>query len=283
MRIISDTTCQVSVQQAENLDILLVANQIMLQEKTYKDYFDIDSPSIISKLENDFAKTSQPSVGDVMKLYEQTKPEDTIHITTGRGLSSAYDSACGIKNSMNAAHVEVFDSHSVAGVNHYITLLARKLDQANIPKSELITRLERSCSNSQSYVIPVNFQFLQKSGRLTVTAAVIGGLLKLKPILSQSPNKQKIDKFSIARTWNGALSTIVKDLIRNKVDSTYRIYVLHGDNQQAVDRAKQIIEREIPNADIISFMLSPAMITHGGPGCLVIQYVLKDTLDLHIY
>jgi DegV family protein with EDD domain len=280
MKIISDTTCQLSVPQAKELDILLVANQICLQEKSYKDYFDIDSLTLIKQLEDNFASTSQPAVGDIMELYEQTKNEDTIHITTGKGLSSEYDTACGIKASMDADHVSVFDSHSVAGVNHYITLLAYTLNQANLSKTEIIERLEACCSDSQSYVIPVNFKFLQKSGRLTAAGALIGGLFKLKPILAQSSNKLKIDKFALSRTWHGAIHTIVNDLIKKKIDSSYKIYVLHADNTTATNLAIDIINQAIPNADIVSFMLSPAMITHGGPQCLVIQYVRKDVLDL---
>lgn len=281
MKIISDTTCHIPMAQAQELDILLLANLVMLNDKTYKDYLDIDSLSLIKLLENDFATTSQPAVGDVMELYEKTRPEETIHITTGKGLSSAYDSACGIKNSIQADHVAVFNSHSVAGVNHYITLLAHKLKENNLSRNDIIAHLERSCMASQSYVIPVNFNFLKKSGRLTPTAALIGGLLQLKPVLSQSTNKLKIDKFAVSRTWHGAINTIVQDLLKNNVDSSYRIYVLHADNQSAANTAIQMLEEAIPQADIVSFMLAPAMITHGGPGCLVIQYVLKDPIDLN--
>lgn len=280
MNIISDTTCQLSLEQAKELDILLVANQIIIREETFKDYFDIDSFSLIKKLETDYPTTSQPAVGDIMALYEQTEGEDTIHITTGKGLSSEYEISCGLKNSMEANHVSVVNSHSVAGVNHYITLLARKLDQNNIPKEEILQRLEQCCSHSQSYVIPIDFKFLQKSGRLTPTAALISGLLKLKPVLAQSSDKQKIDKFAIARTWHGATQTIIQDLIKNNIDSSYKIYVLHADNPSAADDAIQSIKDAIDEADIESFVLSPAMICHGGPGCLLIQYVHKDTIDV---
>ena len=110
MKIISDTTCQISEQEALENDIILVANQITYKDRVFNDYLDIDSASLLTLLKDDFAKTSQPAVGEVMNAYQNCAPEETIHITTGDGLSSAYDSACGVKQSINADHVHVFHS-----------------------------------------------------------------------------------------------------------------------------------------------------------------------------
>lgn len=278
MRIISDTTCHLSVDEAKQENIILVANQIIHQDKTYRDYLDIDSASFMKLLEHGFATTSQPAIGEVMEAYESTRPTDTLHITTGKGLSSAYDSASGVKNSIQADHVSVFSSCSVAGPNRYLTLLASKLNQLHMTKSEIIERLQRCVSDTQSYVIPVNFKFLQNSGRLTAPAAILGGLLKLKPVMAQSDDKLKIDKFAITRTWPSAIKSVVDDLVKRGVDIRHKIYVLHAYNLESANMAIQTIKERIAHADIESFVLAPAMITHGGPGCVVIQYILKDEL-----
>lgn len=276
MKIISDTTCHISKQEAKELDVILVANQIMYKDKVFRDYLDIDSAPFAKLLIDDFAKTSQPAVGEIMNAYEQTNGEATLHITTGDGLSSAFESACGVKKSMQADHVHVFHSNSVAGVNHYLTKLASKLNASNRSIDEIISRMSTCISQTQSYVIPTDFNFLLKSGRLTKTAAVIGGFLRLKPVLAQSTDKRKIDKFAIARTWHGAIKCVVNDLVKHGVDFNHKIYVLHAFNLQSAQLAIDTIKESIPKADIESFVLSPAMITHGGPGCVVIQSVLKD-------
>ncbi len=278
MRIISDTTCHLSVDEAKQENIILVANQIMFQDKTYRDYLEIDSASFMKLLEHGFATTSQPAIGEVMEAYESTRPIETLHITTGKGLSSAYDSATGVKNSIQADHVSVFSSCSVAGPNRYLTLLASKLSQLNMTKAEIIERLQRCVNDTQSYVIPVNFKFLQNSGRLTAPAAILGGLLKLKPVMAQSDDKLKIDKFAITRTWPSAIKSVVDDLVKRGVDIRHKIYVLHAYNKESAAMAIQAIKDRITHADIESFVLAPAMITHGGPECVVIQYILKDEL-----
>lgn len=266
------------VDEAKREQIILVANQIVYKDKTFRDYLDIDSASFMKLLEHDFATTSQPAIGEVMKAYEATRPEETLHITTGKGLSSAYDSASGVKNSIQADHVTVFSSRSVAGPNRYITLLASKLSKLNMSKVEIIERLQRCVNDTQSYVIPVNFKFLQNSGRLTAPAAILGGFLKLKPVMAQSTDKLKIDKFAITRTWPSAIKSVVDDLVKRGVDFKHKIYVLHAFNKASAAMAINAIKERISNADIESFVLAPAMITHGGPECLVIQYILKDNI-----
>ncbi len=281
MRIIADSTCHLTVEEARQNDVIIVASQIMYQNKTYRDYLDIDSASFLKLLETDFATTSQPAVGEIMEAYQQTAPEPTIHITTGQGLSSAYDSACGVKNSVQAEHVTVVDSQSLAGTARYLAMLAIKLNKLNIQKDEIVERLRACLKETQAYVIPVDFKFLQRSGRLTTAAALLGGFLKLKPVMAQSNDRLKIDKFAMSRTWHGAIKSIVDDLIKRKVDFKHKIYVLDAFNSESAAYAIEEIKKAIKDADIESFLLAPSMITHGGPGCLVIQYVLKDqTYDM---
>jgi fatty acid-binding protein DegV len=94
MRIISDTTCHLSEHEASSLNVRLVANQVMIGETTYKDYLDIDSQRFLELIKFQHPQTSQPSAGDILIAYEEYTGE-TLHITTGRGLSSAFDTACG--------------------------------------------------------------------------------------------------------------------------------------------------------------------------------------------
>lgn len=274
MRIISDTTCHLSKEEASSSGVRLVANQVMIGETTYKDYLDIDSGHFIDLIKTQHPQTSQPSAGDIMTAYEESTDE-ALHITTGRGLSSAFDTACGVKKSMDIDYVTVFDSQSVAGVNRYLTQLAARLrDKYDL--ETVINRLNMCLKETQSYVIPVNFEFLKRSGRLTPAAAILGSFLNLKPIMAQSSDRQRIERFGVARTWHAAIKAVVDDLIKRGVDARHRIYVAHAFNLNSVQMAIEQIKDRIQSADIETLLLAPAMITHGGPGSLVIQYILKD-------
>jgi len=276
MRIISDTTCHFTVEEAKQLNVILVPNQVSISNRNYRDYLDISSASFIEEIMDTHPQTSQPSVGDIMSAYENCFGEETLHITTGKGLSSAYDSACAVKKSMSAEYVTVFNSASVAGPNRYLVQLAVRLASTSTSVQQIVTRMQNCLKESQSFVIPVDFGFLKRSGRLTPIAATLGGFLHLKPIMFQSEDRERIEKFSVARTWSGAVTSIIDDLLKHGVSEKHRIYVAHAFNIEAAKTAVDALNRRIQNPDIEMMKLSPAMITHGGPGCLVIQYILKD-------
>ena len=213
-----------------------------------------------------------------MAAYEEVKGVDTLHITTGRGLSSAYDTACGVKKSIGADYVTVFESQSVAGVNRYLTQLAARLSEKHDIK-EIIERMNACLKETQSYVIPVNFEFLKRSGRLTPAAAILGSFLGIKPIMAQSADRQRIERFGVGRTWHAAIKTVVDDMIKRGVNAKHRIYVAHAFNMESLTMTVNHIKERIQQADIETLLLAPAMITHGGPGALVIQYILRDDQD----
>ncbi len=276
MKIISDTTCHFTVEEASQANIILVPNQVSVGDRNYRDYLDISSAMFIDEIMEAHPQTSQPSVGDVMQAYENCCGEETIHITTGKGLSSAFESACAVKTSMVAEYVTVFNSASVVGPNRYLVQLAVRLASTSHSVQQIVDRLTTCSKDSQSFVIPVDFGFLKRSGRLTPLAATLGGFLHLKPIMCLSEDRQRIEKFSVARTWVGAVNMIIDDLVKHGVCDKHRIYVSHAYNMEATKIAVDSIQRRIQNSDIEILNLAPSMITHGGPGCLVIQYILKD-------
>ncbi|HBZ41805.1 MAG TPA: hypothetical protein DEO50_07980 [Erysipelotrichaceae bacterium] len=276
MRIIADTTCHLSIEEAALDHVILVPNQVIIGDRCYRDYLEIDSETFISAIEKDFPSTSQPAVGEIMDAYSQCGTEPAIHITTGKGLSSAFDSASGVKKSMDAQNITVFDSQSVAGVNRYLVQLATRMSKSTDSIQRIVDAMLACLKETQSYVIPVDFGYLKRSGRLTPLAATVGGFLKLVPVMAQSADRQRIEKFSVARTLGSALNNIVDDLVKRGVDGRHKIYVAHALNMENVRLAIEHIKQRIQNADIEVLKLAPGMITHGGPGCLVIQYILKD-------
>lgn len=276
MRIISDTTCHLSVDEAQARNVLLVANQVTFGQESFRDYLELEEAAFYDRLSREIARTSQPAVGEVMEAYEATASEETLHLTTGQGLSSAFDSAQGVKASTNATHVTVFDSQCVAGPNRYLVQLASTLANAGATLNQVTQRLQACLKEHQSYVIPVDLNFLARSGRLTPLAATLAGFIHIIPVLAQSADRRRIEKFAVARTWKGAIDAVVNDLIKRGVNAHHRIYVAHAQNIEAMNHVIEAIRHKIENADIEVFKLAPAMVTHGGPGCVAIQYILKD-------
>ena len=124
-------------------------------------------------------------------------------------------------------------------------------------------------------MIPADFEFLKRSGRLTPIAAKIGAMIKIIPVLTQTEDMKKITPFTIKRSWKKAIGAILEHLQKKGVDENYEIYVCHGGDLRAAEMVVSQTREQFPDVTINLMSLSPTMITHGGPGCVLIQAIRK--------
>lgn len=140
---------------------------------------------------------------------------------------------------------------------------------------EIVQELEHSIASEHSFLIPQNFDFLRRGGRLKPAAATIGGLLKLKPIMEKVEGGTRLDKFDIARTLSKAVQHIVDFMKEDGVNEYYKIFVSHADALEDARKIKEKLVSIFSECEIELLDLSPAFITQGGPQCIAIQYIAK--------
>lgn len=179
-------------------------------------------------------KSSQPPIGDVVDVYEKYEGHEIINISMADGLSGTYQSACSAK--------------------------------------EIIEWLENIKEKSESFLIPQDFDFLRRGGRLTPVAA-LGSVLKLKPIMTLTEDCKRLDKFAVKRTMKSAVDTVISHLKTRNLDSRHILYISHAD---ALDDAKKIMaqmKETFAQLEVKILELSPVFVAQGGPKCVAIQYI----------
>jgi DegV family protein with EDD domain len=273
MKIITDTGSLMSQAQALELDIELLPLQVAILGKNYRDYFELKSADFVEMVKKAIPNSSQPAIGDVMEVYERTK--NALHITMTKGLSATYDSALGILNSMHTEGITLFNSKTLAGTQKYLVELAASLSKDKSVE-EIVERMNKCLSSCQSFLMPTDFDYLKRGGRITTLAATLGGFLKLKPIVMHVEGSERLEKFGSGRTWTNAIDQIIDRMIENGVSYTHKIYISHAFNLEVAELAFKRIKERIQNIEVDILELSPVMITQGGPGCVAIQYILKD-------
>lgn len=273
MRIITDTGSLLTKKRAKELDVTLLPLQVTVGENNFRDYFDITESKFIELIKTAYPVTSQPAIGEVIKAYEDQG--EALHIAMTTGLSGAYNSAYGHIQVENIKHVTLFNSKTLAGTQQYLVELASILKEDHTI-DEIIERMEYCLEECQSFLIPNDFDYLKRGGRLSLLGATLGGLIKIKPIVTQIEGGEKIERFGFKRTWRGALREIVKHMKNNGVSDKHKIYIFHAQNKDTALLAKELVEEGIEKADIKVMTLTPAMITQGGPGLVAIQYIRKD-------
>ena len=149
------------------------------------------------------------------------------------------------------------------------------MKEAGKSLKEILAWLEDVAERTESFLIPQDFAFLKRGGRLTPVAATLGSVLKLKPIMTLTEDCKKLDKFAVKRTMKAAVKTIIDHMIEKGVDERYKFYVVHAD---ALEDAKGIVanlKEVFGNIDVELHDLSPVFVTQGGPQCIAIQYIEK--------
>ncbi len=276
MRIIADTATLLSPEEGKALGLTIVPVSVAINGTTYKDYAEISSEEFLQLVEEGgVPSSSQPSLGDILDVYEESA-EEALFITVGDGLSGGYQTAVGAKQSLDQNdHIHVINSGTLAGPLRHLAKKALALRAQGCSLAQVKEALHRCIASSRSFVIPADFEFLRRSGRLTAITAKVGGALKLLPVLTQTEDRTRIRLMTVKRTWKSAVGAILQQLQAAGVGAEHLISVCHaGALEQARIVCRQV-RQAFPDTDTEILQLSPALITHGGPGCIVIQSVLK--------
>lgn len=276
MRIITDTASLFTPEEGKTVGISVVPTCVICKDEAYRDYEEIQVEQLLELISSgETPSTSQPAIGDLLDVFEGTT-EETLGLFIGDGLSGGYQSAMGAKNSMDEnEHIHIVDTKTLAGAEGYLVKKAMNLRAQGLGMGEIKVELEKSIAASVSFVIPADFEFLKRSGRLTPIAAKISSMIKIVPVMTQTEDKKKITLFTVKRSWKKATEAIVEQLKKIGIDEEYMIYICHGGDETAAEGVLSRIKESFCSITTKMMCLSPSMLTHGGPGCVLVQAIRK--------
>lgn len=277
IRIVTDSLTLYSVSQGKTKGINIAPLSVTIDNRTYKEFEEIQSKEFVEIIkEGHLPMSSQPSIGDVLEIYNSYPDDEIINITMADGLSGTYNSACMAAQMLdNPERVSVINSKTLCGPHRYIIDIVVKLVEMNKTRLEIVDIVNEMIENSKSFLIPNDFDYLVRGGRLSPLVGKVGKVMKLVPVMTLTEDCKKLTKFATKRTFSKGIEAICKSFIESGVDERYKIYITHGCAEELANNAKKIILDNIPNADVELFELSPVFITQGGPGCLAIQMIKK--------
>ena len=275
-KIISDSCTLYTPEEALKKGLNTTPLCIIINNDNYREYVDMTSEKLLLYIkEGAIPSSSQPPIGEKVDLYNDlSKEDDIIDITIADGLSGTYHTAMAARESCDRPEkVSVFNSKTLCGPQRYLVDEALKMAKAGQSRQDILTMLEKSAATDASFLIPIDFAFLKRGGRISKAAAGLGGLLKLVICVKKSDDGKVLEKHSINRTLKGAINSIIQELKKKGVDASYRFAISHADNIGMAKTMEDAVNKEFPGAKIDIFPLSPVFITQGGPGCCALQAI----------
>ena len=220
--------------------------------------------------------TSQPSIGDVTDLWTELLKEydEIVHIPMSSGLSQSCSTAENLAKEFSGK-VFVVDNHRISVTLKHSIMDAVKLRAQGKSGTEIKKYLEETAFDGSIYIAVDTMKYLKKGGRVTPAAAMIGTILKLKPILQI--HGDKLDKYALPRNMLKA-KDVMKQAVKEDIENAYAKYAANGelelsvaytDNKAEGERFVEEIKAFFPNIHIrFCEPLSLSISCHIGPGAL---------------
>lgn len=276
VRIITDSSTLFTDEDARNMGIDVLPLCVSIGDLDGRDLH-IDMEDFYRRIaEGGIPRSSQPPIGEVIEAYEKYPEDEIINIAMADGLSGTYQAACGAKETVdNKENITVINTKTLCGPHRYMVKKAWEMKQEGKTAKEIIAWLEEVREEQESFLIPQDFGFLRRGGRLTPVAATFASTLKLKPIMTQTADGCRLDKYAIKRNMKQAVGAVIERMKKKGVDACYKIYVSHADTLEDAKKVIEQIKEQFAEVEIEMLDLGAAFVTQGGPKCVAIQYIKK--------
>lgn len=276
--IVTDSTAYLSPEERQLYNIHMIPLSVNFEDGTYEEEVDITASEFYEKVRGvkTFPKTTQPPIGKFVELFEKLSKDydEVVSIHLSSGISGTYQGAIQAGNMVENIKVTAFDSEVACYVQGLFAIEAAKMAQQGASAQEIYTKLEELKTTMDAYFIVDDLGHLQRGGRLSAAAALIGGLLQVKPVLHFVD--RVIVPFEKIRTRKKALRR-VEEMLASAVEKhrDLQATVIHSCcEEEALEWMKQL-QATYPSVDFKLSYFGPVIGTHLGEGALALGWMKK--------
>ena len=277
IRIVSDTSTLYSTQQAQEAGFSVSPLSVTIAGNSYREFDEISSEKFVSIIrEGNMPTSSQPAIGDVAQVYEQFPDDEILNIAMAAGLSGTYDSAVtAAQLCENSDRITVINSRTLCGPHRYMVEKAVEWAKDGASVAEIVKRVEQLMATEKSFLMPADFDYLRRGGRLSPLVSYVGAMAHLVPVMTKTEDDRRLTVAGVKRGFANAIKYVGTWLAKHDVGTGWYVSISHADARDKAEQALTILKELIPGADFEILPLSPAFITQGGPGCVAVQVVKK--------
>ena len=278
IKILSDSTCDLSKALLEENNITLVPLTVVKEDQQFKDGVSITPAEIFAHVAAGGAlcSTSANSVGEYEDTFRQyaDKYDGVLHISLGSGFSSCYQNACIAAQEFD--NVKVVDSMNLSTGQGLVVLEACRLAKECTSLEELYEKVQAFTSRVEASFLVDKLAYLVKGGRCSAAAALGANLLNLKPCIEVRDNKMIVVK-KYRGSYSKCLSSYVKDRLADRDDITRQtLFVTYTPVEEDCYSAVMEAVGQCPAFENVYETTAGCTVScHCGPGTLGVLFVRK--------
>lgn len=279
VRIIADSTCDLSQDLIEKYNVTILPLHIVLGNKEYKDGVEIKPDQIYQWADENKTtpKTSAASIEDVMNVFEECKKnEEEVVCFSISGLMSTTVNVM----KMAAQEVEmedqvfVIDSKNLSTGGGLLVVEAAIMAKEGKCAKEIAEYVTILRDKVRASFVVDTLTYLHRGGRCSGVAALAGGALKLHPKIVVENGVMKADK-----KYRGKMIKVIQNyveemktqLLNAKKD---RVFITHsGCEKEILETVYQYLESLNVFDEILMTRAGGVISSHCGPGTLGVLFV----------
>lgn len=205
--------------------------------------------------------------------------EDVVHFTISSGLSPTKDvaaqAAAAVKKDYPKFNVYVVDPLTATVGQGSLVMIALKCRNESKTAQEAYDLCVSLRNHIQHFIVADDLSYLRKGGRVGAAAAMFGGMLNIKPILSFD-KQGKLYPIAKVKGPRKAISFIKEKLQIEGPDPTYNhLFIVHTDNEGPANELAEYVRTELGIEPHVSIM-GPVIGSHVGPGAFALGYISKS-------
>ena len=278
IRIITDSTSDISAAQAKELGVTIIPLKVIFGDKEYREGVEITMEGFYDKLvkAEKLPTTSQPSPDDFLASFlEAKKANDSVIVILISGkLSGTVQSATIAKDLAEYEDIHIVDSQITITGLRFLVEYAVKLSREGKSAAEIVPILEDVKDRIVLLAMVDTLEYLHKGGRLSKSSAILGSLLKFKPIITLQDGV--IGVVGKERGTNKGIAKMLEIMEeRGQIDYNYPVYFGYTAEDS---KTKQLMESVKDRYGVTNGSIHPVgcvVGTHAGPGACVITYIRK--------
>lgn len=283
VKVITDSTSDIPKHLVEELNIRVIPLKVHFGNETFLDGENLTAEEFYQRIANSetFPTTSQPSPVDFEQAYRQAIAEgytDILSIHLSSALSGTYQSALIAKEAVSSEEVkiEVLDSRTATFAIGNMVVEAARAAKAGKSLDECIKIAKRVRETQVLLGYLDTLDYLQKGGRIGKAAALVGSLLRIKPIISLDDEGEVVavekvrgKKKAVRRIFECLTEQIPKG---SKVSVAIFYGAMQEEGKEWFQKANELYDVQ---ESTFSF-IGPVIGSHTGPQTIGILVTPKD-------
>ncbi|MCF6277766.1 MAG: DegV family protein [Anaerolineales bacterium] len=275
VKIVTDTTSGLSPEDARAHGVFLVPQIVNFGEESYRDDSELDTETFLRKLRasNALPQTAAPppALYDPIFSAAAQNNEPVICIHPSAKISGTVRSATIAAQNHPDADICIVDTQTIAGTLATLVLLAAQWAADGLSAEIICGSLEDMIAQQRIYFLVDTLEYLQKGGRIGGARALLGEILRIKPILTMRAGQ--VEPFEQARTKHRALARLA-ELVQEQAEKEGdpHVCVMHADAPDDAQTLVAQLKSSLNLPEIPIYTLPPAIIVHAGPGALAVGF-----------